>query len=381
MKRRIGVVFEGCNSKDEDAEKIAVLVPEDVATVKDLKRLVVPKTSTKDKSWTIYQKRFVKDFLKNKKKEGHPHDITYKFKSSLYFLETGLHILDEDTLEIVKDNDIICCKVTAKPSKQSHDAPTKKAPQESQTKPLASHKGNAEEPLPPPSKKPKAQTSIHLFFDSDGEATSQEKRTKTDDKKESETEPQTKKKRRRRRKPKKKETEALENVSVILDSANPPPPNTPAHKVTAPASEKPWDFEGSERLGRLPEKGEVVGWKEVYLNEKMTPEYTDWKVGTVLSVETESKIITFEEPGQDPVTFSHMLMPKLVRGNPQTNVSHSQESNDTTTNKQNNKNTETRQEESEKCEPQRAVSEKTKRIPSCKGIAATLAHLKKSSYN
>ena len=420
MKRRIGVVFDGCCGEhgEESAEKIAVLVPEEVTTVKELKRFVVPKTSERDGSWSIYQKRFAKEFLKAKRKEGSPEGAVYKFKAALYFYENGLRILDEDTLDIIKDNDIIRCRVTSKP-KQAFELP-KKAAEKTTAKSVETPSSKSAKPkkvatiLPkekreeePPKKKQKAQASKHLFFDSDGEIVPDENEPNEEEKVEEVTkegeeikedadkagEAQGKKKRKRRRKNKKKE-DTLVNVSVVLDSANPPPPNTPAHKIDTPvepvqqascqspkytpdfdispkhiAEPSHHDIESSESLKRTPEKGDVVGWKEVYLSENFVPEYTDWKVGTVSSVDSETGMVTFEDPAQEQVVFTHMLMPKLIKSG------SSQPHQPAPSPKK-------PQESCPIASPQKVeVNEKPKKIPSCKGLAATLAQLRKNSNN
>lgn len=435
MKRRIGIVFEGCDGGgcdgDDDnsiksngiAEKIAVLVPSEISTIKDLKHFIVPKTSEKNESWSIYQKRFAKEFMKTKKKEEgcEKEHKTYKFKSALYFYENGLRILDEDTLDIIGDNDLICCRVTAKPVKTTQQ---KMAPK-SVIKRLEKRREE------PPKKKQKPQTSKHHFFDSDGEIVMDdeegeeekgegEEEGRVDKEKEklvesskenmntvNNSEVQTKKKRRRRRKNKKKD-DTLVNVSVILDSANPPPPNTPAHKITtstqeeepdytpndlpesenaAPTNEESWDIVGSESLDGTPEKGDIIGWKELFLNDNFVPEYTDWRVGTVLSVDEETKMVTFEEPTQKQMLLDRMLIPKLIKRGPNHLFPQEKEKclidGDASQPQQQEQEQKQEEQEEQKQEKkdQNNVNEKRKKIPSCKGLAATLAQIRKNSNN
>lgn len=436
MKRRIGVVFDvvdvgGGGSDDGDStakkekkkkkdvpppEKIAILVPAEVTTVKDLKRFVVPKTSVKDGSWSVYQRKFAKEFVKAQKVDA---GETYKFKSALYFYENNLRILDEDTLDIINDNDIVRCQVTAKlvkgegKEKKVTKEEEKKVMKEEEKKVIKEEEKKSKcseekiistaekKQFQPPNKKQKTQTSSkHLFFDSDGEIMSSEdelpremenKEIATPNKIE---ETPAKKKRKRRRKNKKKE-DALVNVSVVLDSENPPPPNTPAHTITEPIHKEPTeekndaalieemqesqspvqkediDIEGCESLSRIPTKGDVVGWKEVYLSENFVPEYTDWKVGTVSSVDAETRMVAFEEPAQGEVLFTHMLAPKLIKSAagslPLEQEKHLP--------------SDEVQKDTLPRSPQQVTEKTNKKIPSCKGLAKTLAQIRRNPNN
>lgn len=427
MKRRIGVVFDvvdvdGGGGSDGDStvrkkkvvpppEKIAILVPAEITTVKDLKRFVVPKTSVKNGSWSVYQRKFAKESLKARKVDA---GATYKFKAALYFYENNLRILDEDTLDIINDNDIIRCQVTAKLVKE--EGKEKKVMKEEEKKVM---KREEEKPkcfeeeiisttkkkqFQPPNKKQKTQTSSkHLFFDSDGEIMSsedeiaQEKESKEIATPNKTEETPAKKKRKRRRKSKKKE-DALVNVSVVLDSENPPPPNTPAHTITEPIrketieekndavligetqenqgsiQKEDIDIEGCESLSRIPEKGDVVGWKEVYLSENFVPEYTDWKVGTVSSVDAETRMVAFEEPAQGEVLFTHMLAPKLIKSS----------AGSLPLEQEKRLPSDEVQKDAPSQSPQQATeesNEKTKKIPSCKGLAKTLAQIRRNPNN
>lgn len=426
MKRRIGVVFDVVdvgggssgdggsttrNNKKKDVpppEKIAILVPAEVTTLKDLKRFVVPKTSVKDGSWSVYQRKFAKEFVKAQKVDA---GATYKFKSALYFYENNLRILDEDTLDIVNDNDIVRCQVTAKlvkgerKEKKDTKEEEKKVIKEEEKKSKCSEEkiiSTAEKKqFQPPNKKQKTQTSSkHLFFDSDGEImSSEDELSQEKENKEIATpnrveETPAKKKRKRRRK-NKKSADALVNVSVVLDSENPPPPNTPAHTITEPIHKEPTeekndaalieemqesqspvqkediDIEGCESLSRIPAKGDVVGWKEVYLSENFVPEYTDWKVGTVSSVDAETRMVAFEEPAQGEVLFTHMLAPKLIKSAagslPLEQEKHLP--------------SDEVQKDTLPQSPQQVTEKINKKIPSCKGLAKTLAQIRRNPNN